>query len=120
MVSYKVIFTSGWSGFDKTLALVAKFIIIRCIVVLGAAINWDIYQINVKMAFMNGISEVKIYMGQLDGCVQEEKISYLQTRKNYIHVFKGAKRIIHYTLNNHIGKLCNPIEVAQIGAREEI
>ena len=48
--------------FNETFALVAKFIIIRCILALGAAMNWEIRQMNVKTTFLNEILEVEIYM----------------------------------------------------------
>ena len=55
--------------FDEAFALVAKFITIRCIHALGAPMDWQIHQMNVKTAFFNGILEVEIYMDQPDGFV---------------------------------------------------
>ena len=50
-------------NFNETLAPVAQFITIRCILTLGAAMDWKIHKTNVKTVFFNGIFEVEIYMG---------------------------------------------------------
>lgn len=38
--------------FDKTFASVAKFIVIRCILAIRVAMDWEIHQINVKVIFL--------------------------------------------------------------------
>ena len=35
-------------NFNETFATIAKFITIRCILTLGAAVNWEIHQMDVK------------------------------------------------------------------------
>ena len=35
--------------------------------------DWEIHQINVNTLFLNGKLEVKVYMDQLEGFVQEGK-----------------------------------------------
>ena len=39
--------------FYETFAPVAKINTIKCILTLGAAINWKIHQMDLKMAFLN-------------------------------------------------------------------
>lgn len=51
--------------FNKTFVLVAKFITIRCILAIKAAMDLEIHQMDIKASFLNGMIEVKIYMGQL-------------------------------------------------------
>ena len=55
--------------FNETFAPVAKFFTIICILTLGMALNWEIHQINVKIAFLNEILEVEIYTNQLEGFI---------------------------------------------------
>ena len=59
--------------FNETFVFVAKFITIKCILALRAAMNCQIHQMEVKMAFLNGILVVEIYMDQPEGFVQENK-----------------------------------------------
>ena len=56
--------------FNETFALVAKFTTIRCIVALGTALDLEMHQINVKMAFLNGDLEEDIYIEQPSRFVQ--------------------------------------------------
>jgi hypothetical protein len=59
--------------FSETFAPVAKFITIRLILAIAAAMDWEIHQIDVKTAFLNGVLEVVIYMNQPEGFVQKGK-----------------------------------------------
>ena len=53
--------------FNETFALVAKFSTIRCILALGAAMDLEMHQMDVKTAFLNGELEEDIYMDQPQG-----------------------------------------------------
>lgn len=50
--------------FNKTFAPVAKFINIICIFPLWAAMDWEIYEMNVNIVFFNRTLEVEIYVHQ--------------------------------------------------------
>ena len=108
--------------FNETFAPVAKFITIRCILALGAAMDWEIHQMDVKTTFLNGILEVEIYMDQPEDFVQEGKKilcansrklctgssnrrgrgTTVLTRSSSTRVFVGAKRIIRCTSNKRV------------------
>jgi hypothetical protein len=53
--------------FGDTFALVAKFVSIRTLLSFGVALNFEIYQMDVKCAFLNGELNKDIYMSQPDG-----------------------------------------------------
>jgi hypothetical protein len=55
---------------NKTFAPVAKFTTIWCIVALGASLDLEMHQLDVKTAFLNGDLEEEIYMEQSKGFVQ--------------------------------------------------
>ena len=80
IVEYKArLVTKGYSqvarvDFNKIFAPVAKFITIRCIFLLGVAMDWEIHQMDVKMTFLNGILEVEIYM-------DHRRVSYKRRNK---------------------------------------
>ena len=57
--------------FNETFAPVAKFSTIRCVVTLGAAMDLEMHQMDVKTAFLNPKLEEVIYMDQPQGFVQE-------------------------------------------------
>jgi hypothetical protein len=57
--------------YNETFAPVAKFVSIRYILTLAAIEDMQIYQMDVKIIFLNGDLEEKIYMEQLQGFTQE-------------------------------------------------
>jgi len=55
--------------FNETFAPVAKFTTIRCILAMTAANGWELHQMDVKTAFLNGDVDEEVYMEQPDGYV---------------------------------------------------
>jgi len=53
--------------FNETFAPVAKITIIRCILAMTAANRWELHQMDVKTAFLNGDLDEEVYMEQPDG-----------------------------------------------------
>ena len=47
--------------YNDTYALVARYTSIRCLLALAAQEDWEIYQMDVKTAFLNGDLEEEIY-----------------------------------------------------------
>jgi len=56
-------------NFNETFALVAKFYTIRCMMVIGAAIDFEIHQMDAIMVFLNPYLEEEIYMNKSKGFV---------------------------------------------------
>jgi hypothetical protein len=56
---------------NKSFVHVAMFIIIRCILALGVALDWEVHQMDVRTAFLNETLEVEIYINHPEGFVQE-------------------------------------------------
>jgi hypothetical protein len=53
--------------YDETFAPVARYSSIRSILALLAQMGWRIHQMDVKIAFLNGIIEEEVYIEQLEG-----------------------------------------------------
>ena len=64
--------------FNETFAPVAKFSTIRCILALGAIMDLQMHQMDVKTAFLNGDLEEDIYMDQPQGFVQGDMVCKLK------------------------------------------
>ena len=64
--------------FNETFAPVAKFSTIRCILALGAIMDLEMHQMDVKTAFLNGDLEEDIYMDQPQGFVQGDMVCKLK------------------------------------------
>jgi hypothetical protein len=57
--------------YNESFTIVAKFLSIRCILVLMTINDMEIHQMDVQTAFLNGDLEEKIYMEQPEGFTQE-------------------------------------------------
>ena len=63
--------------YDKTFFSVTCFKLLRLLLVLAVLENWEIHQMDVKSAFLNGVLSEKIYMEQPKGFIatrQENKV----------------------------------------------
>ena len=54
---------------NETFAPVAMFTTIRCILAMTAANGWELHQMDVKAAFLNGDLDEEVYMEQRNGYV---------------------------------------------------
>ena len=78
--------------YDETFSPVARFESLRLLIALAALEDWEIHQLDVKSAFLNGVLEEEIYMEQPEGFImagQETKVCRL---KKAIYGLKQASR----------------------------
>jgi transposase InsO family protein len=78
--------------YDETFSPVARFESIRLLLALAALEDWEIHQLDVKSAFLNGVLDEEIYMEQPQGFIivgQETKVCRL---KKAIYGLKQASR----------------------------
>ena len=78
--------------FNETFAPVAKFSTIRCILALGAAMDLEMHQMDVKTAFLNGDLEEDIYMDQPQGFVQEGQEELVCKLKKSLYGLRQSPR----------------------------
>ena len=48
--------------YEETFAPVARYTSIRSVISLTAQMGWEIHQMNVKTAFLNGVIEEEVYI----------------------------------------------------------
>jgi len=78
--------------FDETFSPIAHFESLRLLLALAALEDWEIHQMDVKLAFLNGVLEEEIYMEQPQGFIttgQETKVCCL---RKAIYGLKQASR----------------------------
>ena len=63
-------------GYEETFSTVARFLSICFIIVIVANLNLELYQMDVKTAFLNGELDEDIYMDQSIG-FDTHKVCYL-------------------------------------------
>jgi len=58
-------------NYNETFAPVARLYIIRALIALAAQKGWNIYQLDVKSVFLNGVLEEEIYVEQPQGFINK-------------------------------------------------
>jgi hypothetical protein len=90
--------------FSETFAPVARFSSIRILLALGAHYDWEIHQMDVKTAFLNGDLEEEIYMQQPEGFIEKGKENLVCRLRKSLYGLKQAGRAwyekIHAALIN--------------------
>jgi hypothetical protein len=59
--------------YDETFSPVARFESLRLLLVLAALEDWEVHQLDVKSAFLNGVLNEEIYMEQPQGFINTGK-----------------------------------------------
>jgi hypothetical protein len=78
--------------YDETFSPVARFESLRLLLALAALEDWEIYQMDVKSAFLNGLLDEEIYMEQPQGFVDPHHPHKVCLLKKAIYRLKQASR----------------------------
>nr|GEV76991.1 retrovirus-related Pol polyprotein from transposon TNT 1-94 [Tanacetum cinerariifolium] len=86
--------------FKESFALVARIEAIRIFVENAANKNMTIFQMDVKMAFLNGELKEEVYFSQLEGFVDQDNSSHVYKLKKVMYGLKQAPRAWYDMLSN--------------------
>ncbi|GKE78755.1 retrovirus-related pol polyprotein from transposon TNT 1-94 [Tanacetum coccineum] len=78
--------------FKESFALVARLDAIRIFLAYVAYMNMIVYQMDVKMAFLNDILREEVYVSQLDGFVDQDNPNHVYKLKKALYRLKQALR----------------------------
>eukprot|EP00253_Pinus_taeda_P017397 PITA_17397 len=78
--------------FDDTFAPVAKLNTIRMLISLATKCNWELHQLDVKSAFLNGDLKEEIYLVQPEGFVMQGQEHLVCRLKKALYGLKQAPR----------------------------
>jgi Reverse transcriptase (RNA-dependent DNA polymerase) len=78
--------------YDETFSPVARFESLRLLLALAALEDWEIHQLDVKSAFLNGVLDEEIYMEQPQGFIIAGKETKVCRLRKAIYGLKQASR----------------------------
>ncbi|KAI5346234.1 hypothetical protein L3X38_014113 [Prunus dulcis] len=78
--------------YNETFAPVARLDTIRTLIALAAQKEWNLFQLDVKSAFLNGILKEEVYVEQPQGYVQESKETKVFRLNKALYGLKQAPR----------------------------
>jgi len=91
--------------YDETFALVAKYTSIRDIISLAYVMDWNLHQMNVKTAFLNGVIENEVYIQQPEGFVVHGKKSHACKLKKALYRLKHTSRAWYSRIDGYLTSL---------------
>jgi hypothetical protein len=91
--------------YEETFALVARYTSIRTIIALAAKMKWKLHQMDVKIAFLNGVIEEEVYIEQPQGFEVEDRKSHVCRLKKALYVLKQAPRAWYGRIDSFLTSL---------------
>ena len=88
--------------FDETFAPVARLESIRILLAIASHLNFKLYQMNVKSAFLNGMLQEEVYVEQPKGFVDPHRPDDVYKLKRAMYGFKQAPRAWYYRLTAYL------------------
>nr|GEX75172.1 hypothetical protein [Tanacetum cinerariifolium] len=89
-------------NFEESFASVARVEAIRIFIANAAYKNITIYQIDVKMTFLNGELKEEVYISQLEGFINQENPLHVYKLKKAIYILKQAPRAWYDMLSSFL------------------
>ena len=108
---YKAIFVSrGFSqkegiGYEENFSVVARYNSIRTIMDLASMRKWDLHQMDVSMAFLNGLIEEQVYIEQPQGFEVKDIVTHVCNLKKDLYGLKQAPRAWYDRIDSFLKRL---------------
>ena len=91
--------------YSDTFAPVARLDTIRLLLAIAAQLNWKVYQMDVKSAFLNGVLQEEIYTEQPEGFANEGEEDKVCLLKKALYGLKQAPRAWYSRIDEHLQHL---------------
>eukprot|EP00253_Pinus_taeda_P016104 PITA_16104 len=88
-------------NYDETFAPIARYSSIRLILALSAQMGWEIHQMDVKTAFLNGKIEEEVYIEQMEGFETFDHESHVCRLKRALYGLKQTHRACYTRIDNY-------------------
>ena len=77
-------------NFEETFAPIARYTLVRVVIVITGAKGWKIHQMDVKIVFLNGTIEEEVYLEQPKGFVTHDVAFVTHDVASYVCKLKKA------------------------------
>jgi len=91
--------------YHETFASVARYDTIKLLLAFATYNSWKIHQLDVKLAFLNGLLVEEIYIDQSDGFLVPGKEDKVYLLKKVLYGLKQTLRVWYERMDNHLIQL---------------
>ena len=88
--------------YDETFALVTRMESIKILLALACHLKFKLYQMDVKIAFLNGILKEDVYVAQPKGFIDPHFLDHVLYLKKALYVLKQAPRAWYDRLTQYL------------------
>ena len=88
--------------YEEVFAPVARYNSIRSLLAVGNVCDWEIHQMDVKTAFLQGELEEEIYLKQPDGFIDKDRPDHVCKLKKSIYGLKQAARCWNNSIDGYL------------------
>ena len=89
-------------NYDETFALVARMESIRILLALACHLKFNLYQIDIKTAFLNGLLKEDVYVAQPKGFIDPHFPDLVLYLKNALYSLKQASKAWYDRLTQYL------------------
>jgi hypothetical protein len=90
--------------YEETFASVARYSSIRIVFSLAAEMGWHVHQMDVKIAFLNGVVE-EVYVEQPEGFEVGDRETHVYRLRRALYGFKQAPRAWYSRIDNYLREM---------------
>jgi hypothetical protein len=91
--------------YDETFSLVARYTSIITIISLATSMGWNLHQMDVKTALLNGAIEEEVYIEQPQGFEVHSRDTHICRLKKALYGLKQAPRAWYARMDNYLTRL---------------
>eukprot|EP00794_Sanderia_malayensis_P019750 gene19750-biopygen16400 len=88
--------------YEEVFSPVVRYDSIRSFLAVANVCNWEVHQMDVKTAFLQGDFDEEIYMKQPDGYISEKKPDYVCKLRKSIYGLKQAARCWNFAIDHFL------------------
>ena len=88
--------------FDETFAPIARLESIRILLAIASHLNFKLYQMDVKSAFLNGMLQEEVYVEQTKGFVDPYRPNDVYKLKRALYGLKQAPKVWYNRLTAYL------------------
>lgn len=91
--------------YEETFTPNARYTSIRSIISLGAQMGWQIHQMDVRIAFLDEVTEEEVYIEQPEGFETHEKHTHVCKLKKALYRVKQAPRAWYGRIDSYLHQM---------------
>ena len=80
--------------YKETFALVARYTSIRATMAIAAKMGWKLHQMDIKIAFLNGVKEDEVYVEQPQGFETHDSQTRVQIKESLVWLEASTQDMI--------------------------